>query len=264
MHCVHFSGIDHFFVSSLPVLPFSPVHKSVSETSHLVESSPANSAFNCWEKGMGGGAFVSLGKGQVALAIWVSFIPDICLWFRSHFPQFLPEHLSLSSVPHHPHSCSFSACPLSLFLPHPLYFQNQSCVCLVKILSAFLLAIYKVLFTLLHKNSDFYPSRYPRVFPSPLCPLFIVITQRSILCNYKKSRYHNLCDSGKCTGRYTDVGAQKTVKSGQWSHLINSQPITLTFFVFSPLAKFDPEDISSPFVEWVMPWVLQSPLPPVS
>lgn len=178
MHCVHFSGIDHFFVSSLPVLPFSPVHKSVSETSHLVESSPANSAFNCWEKGMGGGAFVSLGKGQVALAIWVSFIPDICLWFRSHFPQFLPEHLSLSSVPHHPHSCSFSACPLSLFLPHPLYFQNQSCVCLVKILSAFLLAIYKVLFTLLHKNSDFYPSRYPRVFPIP--------SLSSLYCNHPK------------------------------------------------------------------------------
>lgn len=213
---------------------------------------------------MGGSAFVSLGKGQVALAIWVSFIPDICLWFPRRFPQFLPEHLSLFSVPCHPLSCSFTACPLSQFLPLPLYFQNQSCVCLVKILSAFLLAIYKVLFTLLHKNSDFYPSLYPRVFPSPLCPFFIKNVQDPFFATTQKSWFHNLCDSDKCTGRYTDGGAQKTIKSGQWSHLINSEPIVLMFFVFSPLAKFDPEDFSFAFVEWVMPWVLQSPLPPIS
>ena len=34
-------------------------------------------------------AFVSSEKGKVVLAIWVSFTPNIFLWFPKHFPHFL-------------------------------------------------------------------------------------------------------------------------------------------------------------------------------
>lgn len=78
-------------------------------------------------------------------------------------PTLLPFLHSLSSV--------------TLFLPLPLYFQNQSCVCLVKTLSDFysasLLIIYKVSFTLIHENSDFSLLLYPRVFSSPTLSLTI-------------------------------------------------------------------------------------------
>lgn len=134
-----------------------------------------------------------------SLDIFPNFFQNTCL-----FP------LSLST-----HSPSISSHPVPCHTASATSFQNQSCFCLVEILSAFYSAflgvIYWVSFTLIHKDPAFYRLLYPRTFPITLI-LFTIITKNSFFLS-TKGRFHKLGDSNKCTERYTDADAQKTIKS---------------------------------------------------
>ena len=109
---------------------------------------------------------------------FASDFPDIFSNFFQNtcpFPRSLTTHSPVPSQPVLCHCFCHFLCTLKISL--------------VFVLSAFLLAICKVLFTLLHISVSF----YPRLFPSPLCPLFIVITKDPFFPTTKKEIPQPLC-----------------------------------------------------------------------